>query len=111
MLGLGYFNCALCYNIKSNVTNNAMVVIASAMELSTGMTKLSGSNPLLKVNMEIIYEATMIATKAIMLETKSIGNRLKIPCRVNVPFNAKDKKPRTAKSMRVAVQALKMFLA
>ena len=88
-----------------------MVVMVSANELPTGMTKLSGSKPLLKVNMEIAYETTTIAVKAITLETKSIGNRLKTPCVDNIPFNAKDKKPKTAKSMRVAVQALKMFLA
>ena len=39
--------------IKSKATNNAMVVIASAKELPTGITKLSGSKPLLKVNIEI----------------------------------------------------------
>ena len=41
------------YIIKSNAINKAMVVMASAKELPTGITKLSGSKPLLKVNMEI----------------------------------------------------------
>jgi hypothetical protein len=43
----------LCYRIRSKATNKAMVVIASAKELSTGITKLSGSKDLLKVNIEI----------------------------------------------------------
>ena len=67
-----------------------MVVMLSAKELPTGITKLSVSKPLLKVNMAIAYETTMIAVKAITLETKSIGNRLKTPCIDNMPFNAND---------------------
>ena len=39
--------------IKIKATNKAMVVMLSAKELSTGITKLSGSNPLLNVNIEI----------------------------------------------------------
>ena len=39
--------------IKSKAINNAMVVMLSAKELPTGITKLSGSKPLLKVSMEI----------------------------------------------------------
>ena len=48
-----------------------------------------------------------IATKAIMLEIKSINNRLKTPCKENMPFIAKDKRPRTAKSTRDAAPSAK----
>ena len=96
---------------KSNATNRATVVRASAKELPTGITKLSGSKPLLKVNNEIPKDKSVMETKAIMLETKSINNRLEIPCRENTPFIAKDNNPRTANRARDAVQALKMFLA
>jgi hypothetical protein len=39
--------------IRSRAANRAMVVMASAKELPTGMTKLSGSKPLLNVKIEI----------------------------------------------------------
>ena len=38
---------------KSKATKRAMVVMTSANELPTGITKLSGFKPLLNVNMEI----------------------------------------------------------
>ncbi len=56
--------------IKSRATNKAMVVMLSAKELPTGMTKLSGSNPLLKVNMEIANVKIVMALKAISLKLK-----------------------------------------
>jgi hypothetical protein len=37
----------------SRATNNAREVTLSAKELSTGITKLSGSKPFLKVKIEI----------------------------------------------------------
>jgi hypothetical protein len=41
------------YTISSKDTNKAIEVTLSAKELSTGITKLSGSKPLLKVKIEI----------------------------------------------------------
>jgi hypothetical protein len=97
--------------IKSKATNNAMVVLLSAKELPTGITKLSGSNPLLKVNMEMENVKIVMALKAITFETRSISNKLVIPCSENIPFIIRDKRARTTNSTRDAAQALNMFLA
>lgn len=48
-----------------------MEVTLSAKELSTGMTKLSGSSPLLKVRMETAKDKMIIAATARIL-AKSI---------------------------------------
>ena len=99
------------YMIKSNATKRAIVVMLSAKQLPTGRTKLSGSKPLLNVSIEIAYDKMAMALKAIMLEIKSVSSRLEIPCKENMSFKAKDKKPRTVNKTSDAVQALKMFLA
>jgi len=50
-----YFNYTLLrgHIISSKATNKAREVTLSAKELSTGITKLSGSKPRLKVKIEI----------------------------------------------------------
>jgi hypothetical protein len=56
-----------CQNpIKSSAIDKAAVVKPSARELSIGITKLSGFNPLLKVAIAIVKEITTIAKTAIM---------------------------------------------
>ena len=97
--------------IRSRETNNAIVVMLSAKELPTGMTKLSGSKPLLNVNMEMAKVKIVMTLKAITFETNSISNRLVVPCSEKIPFIVRDKRPRTMNSTRDAVQALNMFLA
>jgi hypothetical protein len=97
--------------IKIRAINNAMVVMLSAKELPTGITKLSGSKPLLNVSMEMANIKIVMALKAITLETESISNKLMIPCNENIPFKVRDKRPRTANRTRDATQALNMFLA
>ena len=51
-----YFNHPVFHGhaIRIKDMNKAIEVTLSAKELSTGMTKLSGSSPLLKVKIEIM---------------------------------------------------------
>ncbi len=63
-----------------------MVVKASASELPMGITKLSGSNPRLKVKIEIAYELKDTAVKAITLEIRRIGSNATMPSTVNTRF-------------------------
>ena len=53
-----------------------MEVTLSAKELSTGITKLSGSKPLLKVKIEIEYVKTTMAATASTLAISTIEKRL-----------------------------------
>jgi len=83
----------------------------SAKELSMGITKLSGSRPLLKVNIAIAKETSTITVTAIML---AINNKEARPIKVdkeNSPFTDKANTAKTINIIMEAVQALKMFFA
>ena len=53
--------------------------MASANVLMSGITKLSGSKPLLNITIEIAYDIMTIVMNAIMFVISSIGKRFSIP--------------------------------
>ncbi|MEM3956421.1 MAG: hypothetical protein QW424_06730, partial [Candidatus Bathyarchaeia archaeon] len=69
----------------------------SARELSIGITKLSGSNPFLKVRIEIRYDMRNINGTAIMLTIIRIDENWIKYCGVSRAFNANDITERAAK--------------
>ena len=83
----------------------------SAKELSMGMTKLSGSRPLLKVNIAIPKETSTIAATA---RTLAINNKEIRPTKEDKENRPFTDKANTAKTLNItieAAQALKMFFA
>jgi hypothetical protein len=91
--------------------NKAIVVTLSARTLSMGMTKLSGSHPFLKVDIEIIYDNITIMETAIRLVIKSIDIKLKKLVKDSAAFITKDKMPRITNITIDEDQALKIFFA
>ena len=108
-----YFNHTLFqgYTINSKAKNKAREVTLSAKELSTGITKLSGSRPLLKVKIEIEYVKMTIAATARMLATSTIKISVEKEENENVLCINRDKTARIINIKIEADQALKMVFA
>ena len=64
------------YLIKSKAISSAIEVTLAEKELSMGMTKLPGFNPLLKVRIEMAYDNMIIVTTAMTFATSKTETRL-----------------------------------
>jgi hypothetical protein len=64
------------YLIKSKAISSAIEVTLAEKELSRGMTKLPGFNPLLKVRIEMAYDNMIIVTTAMTFATSKTEIRL-----------------------------------
>jgi hypothetical protein len=97
--------------INSKANSKAVEVTIVAREVSTGITKLSGSRPLLNVKMETPKDKSVIKTTAIMFESQIIKIKLTAIDIENTWLITREIKAKTVKIIREDPQALKMFLA
>ena len=97
--------------INSKVNSKAIEVNMLAKEISTGLTKLSRSKPLLNVNMEIPKDKTTMSKTAITLESQIIKIKSIMLGSENTWLTAIEIRAKTVKIISEEPQALKMFLA
>ena len=88
-----------------------LTVITVAKEVSSGITKFSGFNPLRKVRIAIPKDTRTIPTTAITLDTTIIAITSTKVATEETRFIAKEPKAKMMKIEKDASQALVMFLA
>ena len=96
--------------IKSKANSKAIEVTMVAKEVSTGITKLSGSRPLLNVNIETPKDKSTINMTAITFESQIIKIKSIALGSENTWLTAIEIRAKTVKIISEDPQALKMFL-
>jgi hypothetical protein len=97
--------------IINRAINKAIEVTRAESDVSTGITKLSGSRPRLKVKIETPKDNKTIITTEITFATHMIKRKLTTFEKRNTLLIAKEIKAKRVKIRKEGNQAAKMFFA